>query len=409
MGGHVTPGRCAPSCREIVGEVRVPTDVSAIIYSRTVQRRLVVPLLLIAALSSAPAVSAGVPPLSASSYVLVDPSTNAVLAQRAPDRALPMASTTKMMTALLVMEKAALTDVVTVPAAALVGGSTAGLVAGERLTVENLLVGLMVPSGNDAAVALAVHVGGSESAFVRMMNTRARELGLTKTRFLTPHGLDRPGHQASVRDLVRLARELMTHPEIRRIVALRTAVIPGPGGSGTRLLQTENDLLGFDPDVDGVKTGHTDGAGYAIVAHANRARLGVGLYAALIGSPTESARATDAKRLLDWGFSQFGRATLVRDGQVFARAAVRDRPGVTVALRAKGVLSAAIRVDEEITETVTAPPEVIGPVKRGQALGTVSVRVGRRTVGSRPLIAATDVAAPTAADRLRAAWDQLIP
>jgi serine-type D-Ala-D-Ala carboxypeptidase (penicillin-binding protein 5/6) len=374
-----------------------------------VLRPLAVAVLAALAITVSPIAAAEAPPLSAQSYILVDPATDTVLAQQAPDRALPMASTTKMMTALLAVEGASLDDIVTVPPAALVGGSTAGLVAGERLTVRNLLSGLLVPSGNDAAVTLAVHVGGSEATFVRMMNARARELGLKRTRFVTPHGLDRPGHQSSVRDLVVLAREVMKNDELRRIVRQRTVVIPGPNGVGSRLLETQNDLLARDPDVDGVKTGHTDGAGYAITAHATRGRIGVELYAALIGSPTEAARAADAERLLDWGFAQFGRATLVRDGQVFARAAVRGRPGVTVALRAKGVLSAAIRVDEELTETIVAQPEVIPPIARGKVLGTVTIRAGERVLGKRSLVAAGDVSAPSPTDRLRAIWNQITP
>jgi D-alanyl-D-alanine carboxypeptidase (penicillin-binding protein 5/6) len=373
-----------------------------------VLRAFVVALLVaVAAASPAAAGTPEAPLLSARAYVLIDPATDTVLTEGFADRALPMASTTKMMTALLTVERAALTDVVTVPRGAIIGGSTAGLVAGERVTVGDLLKGLMVPSGNDAAVTLAEHVGGGQTAFVRMMNARARELGLTHTRFQTPHGLDRPGHYASVRDLVTLAREVMTHDEVRQIVALRRTTISG--SAGTRVLLTENDLLSRDADVDGVKTGHTDGAGYAMVAHATRSRLGVELYAALIGSPTEEARISDTKRLLDWGFSQFGRAMLVRDGQVFARAAVRDRPGVTVPLRAKGVLSAAIRMDESLTETVVAPPEVIGPVARGQVLGSVTVRSGTRVMGKRPLVAGADIAAPSVADRIRAAWDQVTP
>lgn len=371
-------------------------------------RALAVALLMAAAaVSPAAAGTPEAPALSARAYILIDSATGVVLTEAAPDRSLPMASTTKMMTALLTVERAALTDLVTVPPGAIIGGSTAELVAGETISVGDLLKGLLVPSGNDAAVTLAEHVGGGQSAFVRMMNTRARELGLTRTRFQTPHGLDRPGHYASVRDLVTLARELMTHDEIRRIVALRRTTISG--SAGTRVLLTQNDLLARDADVDGIKTGHTDGAGYAMVAHATRARLGVELYAALIGSPTEEARVSDTERLLDWGFSQFGRATLVRDGQVFARAAVRDRPGVTVPLRAKGVLSAAIRVDESFTETVVAPPEIIGPVARGTVLGSVTVKAGTRVMGRRPLVAGADIAAPSIADRIRAAWDQVTP
>lgn len=363
-----------------------------------------------AADSAATAVTppAGPAGLTARAYILVDEATGTVLAQRSPDRELPMASTTKMMTALVTIEHASLDDVAVVPAEAVaVGGSTARLRTGERMTIRDLLTGLLVPSGNDAAVTLADHVGGSQTRFVAMMNARAAELGLTRTRFVTPHGLDRPGHHSTPRDLVTLGRELMTHPEIREIVRRRAAVI-GTGG-GARLVETENDLLRADPDVDGVKTGHTDGAGYALVAHARRASLGAGLYAALIGSASEGARVTDGKRLLDWGFAQFARPTLLRAGEVLARTQVRDRPGVTVALQARRSLSAPIRLGEEITESIVARPEVIAPVKRGQVVGKVTVRAGGRILGTVPLVASADVAAPGIADRLKAALDQVTP
>jgi D-alanyl-D-alanine carboxypeptidase (penicillin-binding protein 5/6) len=319
-----------------------------------------------------------------------------------------MASTTKIMTALLTIERANLDDVATVPSSALVGGSSAELVAGERITVRNLLVGLLVPSGNDAALTLAQHIAGGPAAFVAMMNARAQELGLTRTRFTSPHGLDQPGHYASVRDLVRLAREAMAHEELRSIVRLPRATIPAPGG-GTRVLVSQNDLLGRVPDVDGVKTGHTDGAGYALVMHGRRAGLGIELYGAFIGAPSEAARSDDARRLLSWGYSRFARATLVRRGQVFGRAEVRGRPGVTVALRARRSLVAPVLLGDELVERVVAPPEVIAPLVRDTVLGRVTVRVGRRELGSVDLVAATNVAAPGPADALRAAWDQVTP
>jgi D-alanyl-D-alanine carboxypeptidase (penicillin-binding protein 5/6) len=355
------------------------------------------------ALVAAGSAAAAPPAVSASSYILVNPATGEVLAQRSPDRRLPMASTTKIMTALLTLERARLDDTATVPAEAAV----ANLVTGEQVRVRDLLVGLLVPSGNDAAITLAVKVGGSQSRFVAMMNRRARQLGLRNTHFLTPHGLDVPGHYSSVRDLVTLARVAMRRPELRRIVAMKTASVPGAFGSGRRFYEAQNDLLRADPEVDGVKTGHTDGAGYALVAHAKRARLGVDLFAALIGSTSEGQRVTDGRRLLDYGFRQYARPTLIASGQVFGRARVYQRPGVRVAYQASGPLVAPIRLDRPIVERVVAPPELRAPIRAGQVVGRVEVREGARLIGRRDLVAAEDVAAPSALDRLRSAWGNL--
>ena len=265
-------------------------------------RRLAV-LAALALLVAAWPAQAAAPAVDADAYIVVDPGTGETLAQRAPDRELPMASTTKMMTALVVLETADLDDVMTVPAEAAVGGSTGSLVAGEMLPVRDLLTALLVASGNDAAITLAVGVAGSEQAFVARMNRRARELGLTETHFANPHGLDAPGHHSSVRDLVTLAQTAMRNPVFRRTVSSRRASIPGPNGAGTRSYVSENLLLDLDPDVDGVKTGMTDGAGFALVAH-SRGRAGdPELYTALIGAPSDNARARDGERLLEYGRS----------------------------------------------------------------------------------------------------------
>ncbi len=366
-------------------------------------------LLMAGTAVAAPTAPAPVP--EARSYLLLNPETGEVLAQKAPDARLPMASTTKIMTALLTLERASLDDVVTVPAAATqVGGSSARLVAGERLSIRNLLVALLVPSGNDAAVTLAQAIGGSQDAFVAMMNRRAAALGLTDTHYATPDGLDAPGQFSSVRDLIALARVAMRLPDFRDTVSHRRATIPpAPGADAQRSLESENDLLDLDPDADGVKTGHTNGAGYALVAHARREGLGVQLYLAMIGEPSESQRAVDAKRLLDWGFAQYARPTLIPAGRVLARARVRDRPGVSLSLRPSGPLVAPVRLGRSLRATVVAPPEVNGPVAAGAVLGRVVVREGARVVGRRPLVAATSVAGPSVAERIRAGWDRLIP
>jgi D-alanyl-D-alanine carboxypeptidase (penicillin-binding protein 5/6) len=356
--------------------------------------------------------AAGAPPQpTVASFILVDPVTGDTLAERAPDRRLAIASITKVMTALLTVERADPDALVTVPRAALVGGSSADLVPGERIAVRDLLAGLLVASGNDAALTLAQHIAGSETAFVGLMNSRARELGLDDTQFASPHGLDRPNHYSTARDLIRLAEVAMRHDEFRQLVGNHVYTIPGPDGVGTRDLRSENDLLALDPEVDGIKTGHTDQAGYTLVAHARRPSVGVELYAVLLGSPSLDRRAADAKALLDWGFAQYQRPVVVRADRVYARAAVRGRPGIRVALRPVSDLRAPMRVGSSaaLRETIVAPAAVRAPVRAGQVLGRVVVRNGTRVVGRRDLVAADAISGPSLWDRLRAGFDRLMP
>jgi D-alanyl-D-alanine carboxypeptidase len=373
-----------------------------------VLRRLAVVAALASLVAAWPA-RAAAPAVDADAYIVVDPATGEVLAQRAPDRGLPMASTTKMMTALVVLESAGLDDVYTVPPEAAIGGSSGRLEAGEQLSVRDLLTALLVASGNDAAITLAEGVAGSQAAFVARMNRRARELGLTETHFANPHGLDAPGHRSSVRDLVTLARVAMRNPVFRETVSHRRASIPGPGGMGTRDYLSENNLLDMDPDVDGVKTGMTDGAGYALVAHARRRPDAPQLYAALIGASSAAARARDGLRLLDYGRSQYAPATLIPEGAVFGRVPVDDRPGTSVAYRAAAPLVAPLRLGEPVTETVTAPPEIEAPVDEGQVVGNVTLRQGDRVLGRRDLVAAEAAGEPSVWDRVRAGVEALVP
>ncbi len=200
------------------------------------------------------------PPTSAPAALLGDSDTGQVLAQRDANQARPMASTTKIMTALLALERANLADRVVISPTALVGGSTMGLTAGEALTVEDLLWGLLLNSGNDAATALAQHVAGSEAAFVQLMNQRAAELGMASTRFANPHGLDAPEHYSSAYDLWLVTQEALKYPVFREMVATRFQVAAG------RQLFNQNELLGIYPGADGVKTGTTPAAGQNLVA-----------------------------------------------------------------------------------------------------------------------------------------------
>jgi D-alanyl-D-alanine carboxypeptidase (penicillin-binding protein 5/6) len=374
-----------------------------------VPRRLAV-LAALALLALSPSAAHGARAIEAAAYIVVNPATGETLSQRLPDRELPMASTTKIMTALLVLETADLDEVLTVPQSAAVGGSTGRLEPGERLAVRDLLTALLVASGNDAAVTLAEGLAGSQAAFVDRMNARARELRLSATRFANPHGLDEPGHHSSVRDLVRLAAVAMRDPFFRRAVDARVARIPGPGGVGVRRYESENALLDIDPEIDGVKTGMTDDAGFALVAHARRQSLGVELYAALIGSPSAEERTRDGRELLERGFSRYARATLVGEGAVYGHAAVEGRPGTSVPYRVAAALQAPLRIGGgPVTEVVTAQRTVAAPVAAGQVLGSVTLRQAGRVLGRRDLVAARAAGGPTIWDRIRSGLGAVLP
>ena len=249
--------------------------------------------------------------------------------------------------------------------AAGVGESSVHLRVGEKLSVRDLLAAALIQSANDAAFALAAGTAGDVSEFVGLMNAKARQLGLTHTHFVRPDGLDVPGHYSSARDVLKLARVAMKKPLVRRLVAMRSATI-----AGGRSLFSWNDLLGRYPGLIGVKTGHTDAAGWCEVAAARRD--GVTIYTVVLGSPTRAQRNADLARLLAWGQDFFGRLQVVSTGHTYATSAIRleeDR----LPLVAARPLSAVVRVDQPLVETVVAPALVAGPVEAGASLGEVRV------------------------------------
>jgi D-alanyl-D-alanine carboxypeptidase len=200
------------------------------------------------------------PARSASAHLLYDMDADRLLFAKNADQALPVASLTKLMTALLVLEQGNLETEVVVQASDLVGGTSMQLVPGEVISVENLLWGMLIPSGNDAATALARHTSGSVEAFAERMNQRAAQLGLTASHFVNPHGLDADGHVSSANDLLRLVQLLWDYPLFRQIVATPQATVNG------HLLQNTNQFLGLYSYTNGIKTGTTDNAGQCLVA-----------------------------------------------------------------------------------------------------------------------------------------------
>jgi D-alanyl-D-alanine carboxypeptidase (penicillin-binding protein 5/6) len=331
---------------------------------------------------------AGLPRVHAKAFIVENGATGDVLAAYRPSARVPIASITKLMTVLVTLEHARLTDVVTVaPGAAAVGESTIHLQPGERITVHDLLEGALIQSANDAADALAYYVGrGSLTRFVAMMNVRARQLGLRDTHFVRPDGLDAPGHVSSARDVTRLARILMRSPIVRSIVRRRTAEI-----AGGRTLSTWNDLLGRVPGVYGVKTGHTNAAGWSQVA-AVRSE-GATIYATVLGGPDRYVRDADLTALIRWGISRYTHVVAVRAR--FAYAHARTGYGkAPVPLVAERPLVSLVRVDRPLVQRIQASMVAGVPVRRGEPLGEVQVFQDGRLVGRRALVAGRTISRP---------------
>ena len=319
---------------------------------------------------------------------MVNPATGEVVAQKRAWARVPIASLTKLMTVIVALDHAKWNDVVRVQrAAAEVGESTINLHAGERITVGDLVKGALIQSANDAADALADYVGhGNEATFVQMMNAKAAQLGLSRTHFARPDGLDARDHYSTALDVTRLAETAMRDPRIRAVVRERTASI-----SGGRRLRTWNDLLGVFGGLYGVKTGHTSAAGWCQVAAVRR--NGVTLYTTVLGSPTRSQRNGDLAGLLRWAISRYRQAWVVQPQRVYLREPVGYGKDDVPVVAAAGA-AAAVRVDRPLVERVVAPAALSLPVTRGQHVGEVRVYSGKRLVARRALVAQRSVARP---------------
>lgn len=270
------------------------------------------------------------PSVTAASWILFDESSDTVLASYLPTQQRAMASTTKIMTGLLAVERSNLTDVVTISQrAADIGEREIGLVAGEKVTMSALLKAALIQSANDAATAIAEHVGGSVEGFVDMMNERARELGLTETNFANPHGLDAPDHYSSARDLLELARVAMAHPEFSDNVRSRIVVFPDAPDGTKRVGTTTNLLLGEYEGAGGIKTGFTSEALLTFVATAERD--GRRLYVVVLGSEGRRAHFADARLLFDYGFKQLGIYGTISTGAPYVSVKQRVEPGPLLA------------------------------------------------------------------------------
>ena len=345
-------------------------------------------------LGAAPAAAADCPEaVRASNAIVIETATGEVACERAADARRPVGSTVKLMTALLTLERADLSDTFRAsdyrPAPV---ESQIGLLPGERMKVRDLLRGLLAYSGNDAAMALAEGVAGSERAFVRLMNRRARELGLSNTRYRNPIGLDEPGAYSSARDLVTLAAFLRTKPFFRRTV--NRAEVNLTSGDHPRRFENRNDLIPRAPWINGVKTGHTMGAGYVLVGSGRK--NGIQVVSAVLGTPSEAARDADTLRLLSFGRRAFQRITAAPEGtDVGISVPIRFRPGAELPLvigpNGERTVVPRGRRDSVTYEPTTYPTEVQGPIAVGTKLGEADVLQDGRKIATVPLVASVDV------------------
>lgn len=338
------------------------------------------------------------PQLESRSWGLIDARSGDVLTSHALNKALPIASTTKLMTAYVAMKEMPLDKIVRAqPYEPEYGESLMGLRTGQRISIRDLLYGLILRSGNDAAHTLAIDVAGSEKRFVAQMNRYAAALGLSHTHYANPVGLDQKGNYSSAANLMTLTRYLLQIPAFARIADSRRAVLRSV--HPRRRIESINELLELAPWVTGVKTGHTFGAEYVLVGSGRK--HGISLISVVIGAWTDEERFDGSLELLEWGFRQYRHERPIRRGQDLADPAIRYSGG-HLPLRAERSLAVGLRRGQRVEVQVRAPHEVEGPLRRGRRLGEATAFVEGRRVGSVALLASRSVPKASTFDRARA-------
>lgn len=339
------------------------------------------------------AVAGGPPALAAKAWLLMDFDSGEILASSNPDEALPPASLTKMMTSFLVEQalrsgKLKKDDLVSVSQNAWCRGSSTEscmyLPLNSQATVIDILRGIIIQSGNDASKAIAEHMAGSEENFAKLMNAEAKRLGMTHTNFVNATGLPDPDHKASARDLAILARAIIRDSSDYYPIYAEREFKYNNIKQGNR-----NALLYTDPTVDGLKTGHTQEAGYCLVTSSKR--NGMRLITVILNTNSAQARADQTRTLLGWGYSNFEKATPIQPNTVVTAAKVTFGKADTVAAGLGSPWTVTVPRGQQVKTSVQIKPELEAPVAKGAVVGKVVAESNGKPVGEAPLVAQADV------------------
>lgn len=334
---------------------------------------------------------------NAKSAVLMDMDTGTVLYEKNSHEALPPASITKVMTMLLLMEaiqegKTTLNDLVRVSDyAASMGGSQIYLEAGEQMSVRDLLKGIAIASGNDASVAIAEHIAGTEEEFVSLMNERAEELGMKDTRFTNSNGLPEPEQQTSAHDIAIMSRELLKYEEITEFTKIYQDYLRQDSDEPFWLVNT-NKLVRYYDGVDGLKTGYTSEAKFCLTATAKRGDFRV--IAVVMGEPNSKTRNAEVSRMLDYAFNQYTNHVIVRSGETLGHVQVDKGHPSSITVRAPQQISILAKKGskpEEYESEIVWKKPLKAPIEVGDPIGEVRIKKGDELVSSYPLTAKEDV------------------
>lgn len=328
--------------------------------------------------------------VSAQSAILIDASSGDIIFEKNANERLPMASTTKIMTALVALENSSLDRIVTISEKACgVEGSSIYLKPSEKLSMNDLLYALMLESANDAAAAIAIAISGSVNAFADKMNETAANIGLTDTHFTNPHGLDDEDHYTTASDLAKLTAYALKNENFRKIVSTEKYTIPSADGEGLRYLQNHNKLLQMSDDVIGVKTGFTKRCGRCLVSAAERD--GVSVIAVTLNAPDDW---NDHIALHELGFANYTIVELAVPGEFQIEVPCTGASDGTVTLVNRDTLTLSLKNGTEFKPVIECKPLLFPPVTEGTEYGRVTFVSGEKILGSIPLYIAENVAEP---------------
>ncbi len=354
--------------------------------------------------------STGPPSLNAPSAILINAKTGDVLWQKNPDDKKPMASTTKIMTAILAIENRSLGETVTVNGDVVsISGNGLELTPGEQIRLEDLLYALLLNSANNAAVAIADYIDGSLPKFIERMNAKAKELGAANTNYTSPHGLvdeDEQGliiHFSTARDLATIARYAMRNKTFATIVGTKQRTLNKDPAKPINIVN-RNRLLWTCPGANGVKTGYTNDAGRCLVASAQRE--GVSLITVILGEKSEDAIFKESATLLDYGFSLYEKKRLIFKDVIYKT--VKLSYGKKVNLSASSDVDAVIKRTVKINVKIDIKPNIRIPIKKGTALGKISILQSGKPVATSSLVADETIPKPSFWEIISFYWRRLL-